>query len=223
MLPASYWLLFVLFVVIEVLVVILLVGLYKLLARYETLKEEYRKTIADSQNQAEEVYEKAQEEAKKIMDDARVKSQKLVQDAEGFSVEGTKRLQEALDWMLKDQTRAYTDELKAARKKTEEQLLSMAGEVNQMAATELKVFANKLQQQTKFAQEEASKSIQQAYAQMGEELERYKKQRMERVDEIVKDMVMRVARDVMGDSLSTSEHETLVMKALEEAKKKNVF
>jgi vacuolar-type H+-ATPase subunit H len=211
------------FLVLAVIVVALLWGMYKTLSKYEEVRTNYDKRLFEANTKAEEQLAEAEKEAKNILDDARIKSQKLVSDAEGFSVNGSRKLQEALDWMLKDQTRAFTDEMKIAREQTEKKLLSVADEVNQMAATELKVFANKLQEQTKTAQVEAQQTIAQVYAGMGEELEQYKQARMKVVDEVVRDMVMRVGREVMGETIASSEHEALVVKALEEAKKRNVI
>lgn len=215
--------LFGIFLLLAIMIVVLMVGTYKLFSKYELMSQHLVQMEAEKQENVMAIEAKAEEEAQEILKDARIKSQRLVEDAQMFSTTGSKKLQDALDFMLQDQTRAFTDEMKNARAETEKRLLSVADEVNQMAATELKVFANTLQEQTKKTQAEAAANIQQVFASMGEEVEKYKKARLAMVDQVVRDMVLKVAREVMGETLTMSDHETLVIKALEEAKKKNVI
>lgn len=224
MLPEMVFvILFGIFLLLAIMIVVLMVGTYKLFSKYELMSQHLEQMEAEKQESVTTIKAKAEEEAQEILKDARIKSQRLVEDAQMFSTTGSKKLQDALDFMLQDQTRAFTDEMKNARAETEKRLLSVADEVNQMAATELKVFANTLQEQTKKTQAEAAANIQQVFASMGEEVEKYKKARLAMVDQVVRDMVLKVAREVMGETLTMSDHETLVFKALEEAKKKNVI
>lgn len=224
MLPEMVFvILFGIFLLLAIMIVVLMVGTYKLFSKYELMSQHLEQMEAEKQDSVAAIKAKAEEEAQEILKDARIKSQRLVEDAQMFSTTGSKKLQDALDFMLQDQTRAFTDEMKNARAETEKRLLSVADEVNQMAATELKVFANTLQEQTKKTQAEAAANIQQVFASMGEEVEKYKKARLAMVDQVVRDMVLKVAREVMGETLTMSDHETLVFKALEEAKKKNVI
>ncbi|OGD82970.1 hypothetical protein A3A54_02615 [Candidatus Curtissbacteria bacterium RIFCSPLOWO2_01_FULL_39_62] len=51
----------------------------------------------------------------------------------------------------------------------------------------------------------------------------YKQTKMKEVDQQVRDIVFRAAREVIGRSISFSEHEDLVNKALERAKKEKIF
>ena len=55
------------------------------------------------------------------------------------------------------------------------------------------------------------------------ELEQYKKDGLARIDEDLNRIVLEAARDVLGRSISLSEHEELVRSALEKAKKKRFF
>lgn len=55
------------------------------------------------------------------------------------------------------------------------------------------------------------------------EVEEYKKNRLAQIDEQVRDIVFRAAKEVIGRSISFSEHEDLVNKALERAKKEKIF
>lgn len=52
---------------------------------------------------------------------------------------------------------------------------------------------------------------------------KYKQIKLNEVDQQVRDIVFRAAREVIGRSISFSEHEDLVNKALEKAKKEKIF
>ena len=55
------------------------------------------------------------------------------------------------------------------------------------------------------------------------EVAKHKETKLKEVDEQVRDIVFRAAREVIGRSISFSEHEDLVNKALERAKKEKIF
>ncbi|MEK7581364.1 MAG: hypothetical protein AAB512_03715 [Patescibacteria group bacterium] len=55
------------------------------------------------------------------------------------------------------------------------------------------------------------------------EVEVYKKNKMIKVDEEIRQIVLSAAREVIGRAISLSEHEDLVSKALERAKKDKIF
>ncbi|MBI3341554.1 hypothetical protein HY024_00365, partial [Candidatus Curtissbacteria bacterium] len=55
------------------------------------------------------------------------------------------------------------------------------------------------------------------------EIETYKKNQMEGIDEEVREIVAKVAPDVLGKSINFDDHEDLVWKALEKAKREGLF
>jgi flagellar biosynthesis/type III secretory pathway protein FliH len=55
------------------------------------------------------------------------------------------------------------------------------------------------------------------------EVEEYKKNKISKVDEQIREIVISAAREVIGRAISLSEHEDLVNKALEKAKKDQIF
>lgn len=55
------------------------------------------------------------------------------------------------------------------------------------------------------------------------ETEDYRKNKLTKVDEEIRQIVLSAAREVIGRAISLSEHEDLVTKALEKAKKEQIF
>ena len=55
------------------------------------------------------------------------------------------------------------------------------------------------------------------------EIEEYKKARMAQVDKKIYEVVKKVSKEILHHGLKPEEHEEIVLKALEESKKENVF
>ena len=51
----------------------------------------------------------------------------------------------------------------------------------------------------------------------------YRRNKLEKIDEEIRQIVLSAAREVIGRAISLSEHEDLVTKALEKAKKEHIF
>lgn len=60
-------------------------------------------------------------------------------------------------------------------------------------------------------------------AKIEKETEAYRKNKLTKVDEEIRQIVLAAARDVIGRAISLSEHEDLVTKALEKAKREQIF
>ena len=56
-----------------------------------------------------------------------------------------------------------------------------------------------------------------------QQIEKYKQDRLKDVDKELREIVFKAAREVIGRSISFSEHEDLVNRALERAKKEKLF
>ncbi|MCL4387176.1 hypothetical protein M1307_02130, partial [Patescibacteria group bacterium] len=72
-------------------------------------------------------------------------------------------------------------------------------------------------------QEDARELILAAYKKVDQEVETYKKVRLDALDKSILNIVQEVSRKVLIREIDMNEHEKLVVKALEEAKKQNVF
>jgi F0F1-type ATP synthase membrane subunit b/b' len=74
------------------------------------------------------------------------------------------------------------------------------------------------------AQEDAiSKQVSSLIVEAKEEIDRYKKSRLENIDEAVADLIERVSKDILNRTIRIEEHEDLVWKALESAKNEGIF
>ena len=86
------------------------------------------------------------------------------------------------------------------------------------------------EQMTKFIQDQQSGVVRESQfliakslEKINRELDQYRKNRLVEVDDQVRQIILSAAREVLGRSISLSEHEQLVREALDKAKKDKVF
>jgi F0F1-type ATP synthase membrane subunit b/b' len=134
----------------------------------------------------------------------------------GFAPRARKKAKEILE---ESQNRAVKIIGKAEifSKETEEKL-------SQEAKKELLKAVNKeIKEFSRTLRKEEEKAVRQLRQKAEEEITAYKNQRLEEVESGINKMLKEVAEKVIGKSLSVKEHQDLITKALEEAKRKNVI
>lgn len=104
-------------------------------------------------------------------------------------------------------------------KQVKEQLAKYAQEAQSSTVR----IAKFVEDQQKVIARESQFLVANAFSRTQKELEQYKKDGLARIDEDLNRIVLEAARDVLGRSISLSEHEELVRSALEAAKKKRFF
>jgi len=70
---------------------------------------------------------------------------------------------------------------------------------------------------------EVKVSLDKAYKNIEIDIEEYKKTRLTQVDKSIADIILQIARRVLVKEINKEEHEKLVLKALEDAKKSGMF
>ncbi|OGD85489.1 hypothetical protein A3B51_03505 [Candidatus Curtissbacteria bacterium RIFCSPLOWO2_01_FULL_41_18] len=93
----------------------------------------------------------------------------------------------------------------------------------QEAENSTRGIAKFVEDQQKVIARESQFLVASAFSRTQKELEQYKKDGLAKIDEDLNQIVLEAARDVLGRSISLSEHEELVRSALEKAKKKRFF
>jgi len=79
-------------------------------------------------------------------------------------------------------------------------------------------FNQQLYEETVETQHEIDEKIKKKYDEVAQELEEHKKKKMAELDSGIFEILARVTKKVLGESLNLEQHQTLVLNALEEAK-----
>ncbi len=170
------------------------VNYYKTLKRERDLEEEVRKMRASGSEEARKIILNAQIQATEVIKNAQLKAQELINASDIFSKEYKQKFQLVIERELN-------------------KILSGASQaISSQASVEMANLHSMFE-----------KNLSLLTAQAQAQAEEYKKAMMERVNNAVFAIVNQVAKKVLKESLDRKQHEKLIIKALEEAKRQNVL
>lgn len=215
--PSFYLLIFT--IVSLVLICISLVILYlKLLKEFGDFKEG-RKRGLDPQSlltsatlRAQKLLENANSEARDVVKNASIylKSEegKIAKEIQKAADTNTKIFQEAVDQIKNDSLR---------------QLSVLPQDIKLLMVSSVDNFRLGLQEELVKAQAQASQTVMNSFKKAQEEIDNYKKEKEKKIDEGALKLIAQLSKRVLGKDISLEEHEKMVVKALEEAKKQGFF
>jgi hypothetical protein len=194
-----------------------------LVVLYTKLLKDKKSSKADGEKTSLDEIGKAQDTANEIIKDAQLKAQEIIRNSQTFSEETRKAFIKEIEISQVQQAEAYREIVEDAKSQTVEVLQTITQDIKQQGIKELDAFTSGMQQQIQEAQVELKKSVSKGYAQVEEDIKGYKRMRIKQVNEVIFEILKETSKRVLGKTLSFKEHEDLVIKSLEEAKKENVF
>lgn len=103
--------------------------------------------------------------------------------------------------------------MKKAKKLSKKEITEKAAlAIEAVAVAQVKELVADLKEQTLLTQEKVEA-----------ELAEYKKAKMAEIDTLVKDKVLEISKQILGDSIDLKAHEELVIRALENAKRSGIL
>lgn len=186
-------LLTIMLLVLLVVLIAVIISYAKATSSYNQLKAEKDKELESLQDQTEGIYAQAREDWYDLLKEGHDKAAEVVQSADLFSDSLKKKIEEELGKTTKREMGEYDA--------TMESIKSEIVKVAQNISSDIKA--------------DLIKEVSEARAQVDKELEEYKKVRYEQIASQANEIIESVARQALGKSLSTQDHEQLVLKALE--------
>lgn len=122
-----------------------------------------------------------------------------------------------------DFTALYSQILQDLKTKNIEIFQDVSKDIEVNTNDEIKNFKESMQKLTTLSQEEVKKKIDLDYKNSKKEIEDYKKEQLKKIDLEIYEFLEKISKIVLGKALSLSEHEDLIEKSLEKAKKEGVF
>lgn len=122
-----------------------------------------------------------------------------------------------------DFTNTYSQILQDLKTKNIEVFQNVSKDIETNAMEEIKNFKESMQKLTTLSQKEVREKIDSDYEIAKKEIESYKKAELQKIDSGIYELLEKIAKIVLGKALSLSEHEDLIEKSLEKAKKEGVF
>lgn len=164
-------------------------------------KEQVLRTAESTHRKAERILEHAQEREEEIIKEGYEKAAEVMEQAEVFDQDAQEKLAKVVEGMA----------LRAS-----EELKTQTGE-------EIKEFKKEMIEQTNQNKQELSRVMAQQLVEAEEEVKRYKEEKMKEAEIKVAQMVKEVTAKVLNEGLDPDQHQDLIIRSLEDAKRKRVF
>jgi len=180
-----------------------------------------------------------------IMDDAREKALRIIDDANGKALDIITKTNMSADIAsenLNEQTmhaallqikqlekataefsKLYSQTLQDLRSKNIEILQNVSQAIETNASEEIKSFRKSVEQLTVSSETLVKKKIDSDYEIVKKEIGSYKESELKKINDGIYTLLEKISRIVIGKALNLSDHEDLIMKSLEKAKKEGAF
>lgn len=169
------------------------------------------------------ILSKAQKRSQEILEDAHRTATEIVGRAEKFLSAQEGKVAKELEKASESYANYFKDSLRRVEDDAKKTLDNVPEEIKKIYATEIVNIRTTLEAELSKAREDSRQIVLEAYKKAESEVENYKKQRLNQIDESIIIILQEVARKVLSREINQEEHEKLVMKALQEAKRQHVF
>lgn len=208
----------------SILIILVVIGFAAVILRNVSSSEEKANKIkAAAHKKAAEILSQAQEEALKITKQASTKAQEyeklLTEGLEAASTQGIEQLRSAALKCVE----AYEHTAEVAEKEYLQTLHTASKAMAKDAQETLTMFESYLKDQTVGYEQAMERKVDELRTKANAYIEEYRAKKLERVDSTMHQLILLVAKHVLGRSLNSEEHNRLILHALDEAKKEKFF
>ena len=211
-------------IAILVLLILLLLGLALLLIAIHNFLSKWIGFLqADKVSGATELVDSARRKSLKLVQEANSKAQVILAQAGDISEESKTNIDRALQELATKQEDILNQtsvELKDIGLHTIE---NAAKEIEKGVLAEVSQFEDIVHKETVESEKLVEEKVNKDYQKVKEEIQKYRDEEMAKTDQSVFNVLKDVSTQVLGHALSMEEHRDLVLDALEEAKKRNLF
>lgn len=122
-----------------------------------------------------------------------------------------------------DFSKLYSEILQDLKSKNIEVFQNVSKDIETNTTGEIKDFKESMEKLTILSQETVRKKIDTDYENIGKEIENHKKEELKKIDENLYKALEKISKMVFGKAINLSDHEDLVQKSLDTAKKEGIF
>jgi len=158
-----------------------------------------------------------------LITSAHQKAAEIIKNTEILSTDSKNKMLSALEEVSRVNTENFKKTLSDAKSDIATVLSSVSADLASSALTEVATFRGTLQKDLITTQAALSAAVNEGYKKIEEEMAKYRQVRLGQVDETIFEILREVTQKIIGRAVSFEEHEELVKKSLEEAKRQNIF
>ena len=203
---------------------------YQVLRKMILREKRYDELFRDVDEKGIDLLENARKKSAGIIEEATQKAQEIINQSQSLNNDSRKMLDEALESMIKyqisffekasqDFLEEYKKELNSLRNRTVEIASSASKDIEADTLKEVDDYEKILQKETIDSQKIVEGKIEEDYSRIQKEVSQYKDQMLKKIDEEIYGILETVSKEAIGKSISLTQHEELIIDALEKAKK----
>lgn len=181
-----------------------------------------------------ELEEKAQKDYQEILENANKRAQEIILEASQIKRDTSAGFQSSVDRILnaqkeflQDTSLSTSDKYKQEIEKVNDEniklLINIYKDIEVTAKTDFAKFKELIQKQTFDAEKITSERMNAEYEKMEGELLALKAKKLDELNEKIYKIIQNVSREIIGHSLNLSDHEELIISALDSAKKEGII
>lgn len=204
--------------------ILLIIGL--LLAYINLLNKNLNAKKASSGGSEEAIqslFKDTQVRLQSIIDTASAASKQMLTSTEFFTNKQLKTFEDEVNKSAQLYLNLYQRTLENLEKETVKEIKAIPEILRRDMAQQLSSVTVGFKADVVKIAQEIRNSLNSAYKNIEIDIEQYKKARLTQVDKSIADIILQIARKVLVKEINRDEHEKLVMKALEDAKKSGMF
>jgi hypothetical protein len=206
---------------------LLLVGViityFWLVKKYLSLEHDKAKSQAEIVSQSQKILQDAQASANQIVKEASLKAESIIKGANEFNASADQVITHLLEAQSHNYLAAYQKALDSLEQGILNQMKAAPGDVKKGIQDQLLLVGENLSKELTGTQNEFRNALENTYKSMQVDLDKYKKAKLAKVDESIVNAIEEIAKVVIAKTIPIEEHEELVVKALDQAKKEGLF
>lgn len=220
--------------VIAVVIVTLLSVGYDYLLYFRQREKALQKKENELSANSRELMEHAHHRATILLAKTTEIAEKMLVQSEFLNGDIQKRLDQTMQSVIEDNKKlleaqtelfdkSYSEDLTQIRSEYLNQVKNVVSEIRTSTEQELKDFMNVIMKETLSSQTFIGKKITEEFETAQKEIEAYKAEQFKKIDESIKKAIISISEKVLGKAIPLSQHEKLVLDALEVAKREGMF
>ncbi len=204
-------------IVVALILFLVAVGVvyFRLVDKFLKLKEQNDHLVKTQKERADI----AQAEVQRIIQMANAKAGDIVTGAQAFKNQQEDKLSGELSKLTQIYVNKYHEILANSQNNINTMLSNIPNNIRGSVVAEIDLFKKSMQGEMAKSRVATGFIVEQAVKDAQVQIENYKQARMKQLDESIVEVVEQVSKKVLAKEISINEHEKLVMKALEEAKR----
>jgi F0F1-type ATP synthase membrane subunit b/b' len=187
------------------------------------LSEKPVKLLAQAHEKAQEIIEQANRNAMNILASSKQYENTSNSELKGKLTMLEEQQEEVFNKASQEMKTAYQNLLTQIQDQDINTLKSMTKDIESDVLADFNEFRASLEKETINSEKIVKEKIDEEYLTIEKELEAYKKQKYDQIDQDIYKILYRVTEMVMSQGISFDKHKQLVLEALDTAKKEQVF